>query len=87
MEEMSSGQSSRKQNELIQRYCEEAASLLATAQDYASAVRLRTVLCERFRIECDSTLVVSATTQYIDDLLKKRWEKEGRDFDSPIDKR
>ncbi len=87
MEEISATGSSRKQDELVQRYCEEAASLLASVEDYAAAVRLKTVLCERFRRECDSTLVVSATTQYINELLRKRWEGEGREFDPPIDKR
>ncbi len=87
MEDMSLKRTSMKQDELIQRYCEEAASLLASVEDYAAAVRLKTVLCERFRKECDSTLVISATTQYIDELLRKRWEGEGRDFDPPIDKR
>jgi len=62
-----------RQEELIRDYCEEADALLSTAQDYPSAVRMKQSLCARFQEECDSALVVSAASQFIDNVLKKRW--------------
>jgi hypothetical protein len=30
-------------------------------------------ICERFQKECDSELIVHATGQFIDNLIKTRW--------------
>ena len=87
MENMSVMRNSGKQDKLIQQYCEEAASLLASAQDFDTAVRLKDVLCERFRKECDSALVVTATERYIDDLFKQRWESPDREDNPQVDNR
>ena len=62
-----------KQEELIRRYCEEAEALLSSAEDYPSAVRMKQSICVRFQKECDSELVVHATGQFIDNLIKTRW--------------
>jgi hypothetical protein len=73
MEDVRPGPYSPKQDELIRRYCEEAEAVLSSAADYSSAIRMKESLCERFEKECDSKLVVSATKQFIDSLLKQRW--------------
>jgi hypothetical protein len=62
-----------KQEELIRRYCEEAEALLSSAEDYPSAVRMKQSICKRFQEECDSELIVHATGQFIDNLIKTRW--------------
>lgn len=75
MEERNISEKSGKQEELIRKYCAEADSALAGAPDYDSAIRLKESLCERFQNECDSTLVVAATTLHLDNLLRRRWGK------------
>jgi hypothetical protein len=75
MEEIRPGPYSPKQDELIRRYCREAEAVLASAADYPSALRMKQSLCQRFEKECDSTLVVSATRQFLESLLKQRWGK------------
>ena len=67
---------SEKQEELIRRYCAEAVSLLAEAPDYESAVRLKESLCKRFQSECDSSLVVAATSLHLEKVLKQRWHRK-----------
>ncbi len=59
--------------ELINRYCGEAEERLSAASDYRTALRLKETLCARFQEECESSLVVNATRQYIDAVLRKRW--------------
>ena len=73
MEDMRQRPDSTKQDELIRRYCEEAEALLSSAEDYPSAVRMKQSICERFQKECDSELIVHATGQFIDNLIKTRW--------------
>jgi hypothetical protein len=65
---------SDKQTTLIRRFCEEAERALDEASDYTAALHLKESLCQRFREECDSSLVVNATRQYLDEVLKKRWK-------------
>lgn len=85
MEDIRPGPYSPKQEELIRRYCEEAKTVLSSAANYPSAVRMKQSLCERFEKECDSKLVVSATKQFIEDLLKQRWELRNRGSSTTFD--
>ncbi len=64
---------SERQDELIRKYCSEAERLLSEAEDYASSVRLKDSLCERFQKECESSLVVAATRQYLEGVIRDRW--------------
>jgi hypothetical protein len=64
---------SEKQQELIRKYCAEADSVLSGAADYDSALHLKESLCKRFQNECDSSLVVAATSLHLDSMLKERW--------------
>jgi len=63
-------------SDLIRKYCAEAEERLNAAADYSSALRLKESLCARFQEECESSLVVSATRQYIDAVLRQRWGAE-----------
>ncbi len=67
---------SEQQNDLIRRYCAEAEKLLSGAADYASSVRLKDSLCERFQKECESSLVVAATKQYLEGVIRDRWKHQ-----------
>ncbi len=70
MEDLAIVSKSRKQEQLIHKYCEEAEATLATASDYDAAVRLKDSLCDRFQKECDSELVVYAVRKYIGNLVR-----------------
>jgi hypothetical protein len=65
-----------KQEDLIVKYCKDAESTLATANDYESAVRLKESMCQQFQTECRSSLVIAAVKIHLDDLLRKRWGRE-----------
>lgn len=69
MEDLSIVLKSRKQEQLVRKYCEEAVPALATAGDYPAALRMKDSLCDRFEKECDSELVVFAARRYIHNLL------------------
>ncbi len=79
MEDLRRDMRSTRQVELIRRYCEEADSRLSGATDYASALRVKDSLCDRFERECDSGIVILATKRFIDDLLRARWGGESRE--------
>lgn len=64
---------SEKQEDLIRKYCSEVDALIAGAPDYHSAVRLKEFLCSRFQSECDSSMVVAATTLHVEKRLEERW--------------
>ena len=66
---------SEKQEDLVRKYCAEAEGMLAEAQDYDSAARLKDSLCRRFQVECESSLVVAAMELHLDSLLKQRWRR------------
>ena len=66
--------SSGKQTRLVRKYCAEAERLLNEATDYATAIQLKNSLCEQFQNECDSSLVVTATRQYLGTIIKERWK-------------
>jgi hypothetical protein len=68
------------QTELLSRYCQEAETLLAGAADYATALRVRDELCERFEKECLSALVVNATREYLTQIISRTWP-HGHDRD------
>jgi AAA+ superfamily predicted ATPase len=74
MSEILGIEEAERQNILIRRYCEEAEKIIEDAPDYTAAVRLKESLCRRFAEECDSELVVNATSQYLDRVLSKHWK-------------
>jgi hypothetical protein len=64
---------STQQEELIRRYCAEAERQLEKAPDYAAALQLKESLCAMFERECESSMVVAATRQYIEEALQRLW--------------
>ena len=60
-------------SELITKYCVEVEEKLNAAPDFGTALHLKETLCSRFETECESSLVVNATKQYIDAVLRHRW--------------
>jgi hypothetical protein len=74
MADIRAPESSEKQTQLVRRYCAEAERLLNEATDLATALQLKESLCEQFQKECDSSLVVTATRQYLDVIIKERWK-------------
>jgi hypothetical protein len=73
MSDISTPENPERLRELISHYCAEAEKLLETAPDFPSALQLKDSLCAQFEKECDSRLVVSATRDYLDTVLKNRW--------------
>lgn len=63
------------QSELLARYCQEAERLLADAPTYESALKLRDDLCARFRQECQSSLIVNATHEYLTQIIGRTWQQ------------
>ena len=61
------------QVELIRSHCEEAKALMERAPDYASAVRVGESSCKRLERECESSLIVTASRKYIQNLMRERW--------------
>ncbi len=59
--------------DLIAQYCSEARGLITRAGNREEALKLRHDLCSRFALTCKSSLVLQATTAYIDDLIAKTW--------------
>ena len=37
--------------------------------------RIKEELCGRFRMECSSNLVVNATSEYVDKLIQRNWQR------------
>jgi len=65
-----------EQTELLSRYCQEAEELLAGVDNYASALKLRDELCERFAEECYSPLIVNATREYLTHLIRRSYQRD-----------
>jgi len=63
------------QSELLTRYCQQAERLLAEAPSYESALKLRDDLCARFRQECQSSLIVNATHEYLTQIISRTWQQ------------
>jgi len=66
------------QQELLRRYCKEAEALLTKATDMNDASRIKEEACERFQQECNSSLLVNATKDYIDQIIARMWQNKGR---------
>ena len=76
MENYQAAGTSEDQEDLLHRYCEQAEAALRDANDFASAQRLASELCNRFAQECTSPMVVHATTTYLDGLINHRWGRK-----------
>ena len=77
-------ENSEKQAELVRKYCGEAELLLNKATDYATALQLKESLCKQFQNECDSSLVVTATRNYLEAMIKERWKIRNGENDTAV---
>ncbi len=64
------------QDEIVRRYCSEAADAIESAKDAASARVMVESFCSRFSAECSSDLIVHASRQYLTQRLRDRWPEE-----------
>lgn len=63
-------------NDLLQMYCAEAQELIDQAKSEEEAREIRQRLCARFAQECSSDLILNATQTYIDNIIRRIWEKK-----------
>jgi hypothetical protein len=61
---------------LLEKYCAEARQLVNRAESEEEALEIRKRLCARFAQECSSELIMNATQTYIDDVIRRIWEKK-----------
>ncbi len=59
--------------DMIQGYCAEARQLIGQSGTREEALKVKEDLCSRFAAACGSSLVLQATTVYIDDLIERTW--------------
>ncbi len=64
---------------LLDRFCNEAKSLIAQATSIDEAEKRKKTLCEKFERECSSRLVINAARNFVDNLLTTRWDKDLKD--------
>jgi hypothetical protein len=76
MERLNIVQRSDPQQQLLDRYCMEARTLILSANDRATALQRKEELCSRFGKECASPLLVHATREFIERLIRDRWDRE-----------
>lgn len=62
------------QHELVREYCGEAEGRIMGAASYADAITIKEEWCKRFRNECKSALIVSATSAYLDGIIMRKWK-------------
>ena len=65
--------SAERQRELIAGHCRDAERLILTAPSRKEADRLSAEACDRFAVECPSTLVRTALRQKLHDIIERRW--------------
>lgn len=63
------------QQEIIERYCEEARRLLGATASREEALALKARVCSQLARECESPLILDATQTYVDRLIRTMWEK------------
>ncbi len=66
------------QHKLMREYCSEAEGRITIATSRAEAMRIKEEWCNRFRQECESKLLVNATSAYLDEIITHMW-KENRE--------
>jgi len=49
---------------------------LKSATDHDSALRLRDEVCGRFQKECHSGLIISATREYLTQIITHTWQHD-----------
>jgi hypothetical protein len=73
MERIPSADPDSRERRLLQRYCEEAEPLIRAAESRDRALALRDEICTRFAHECQSSLVFTATREYLTSIIDSHW--------------
>jgi hypothetical protein len=63
------------QLELVREYCSEAGERILMARSRADATDIKEQLCDRFRQECESDLIINATSAYLDEIIIRHWKE------------
>jgi hypothetical protein len=61
------------QEELFERFCIEAETLIAAAKTESEALRIKEDFCKRFENECGSSLVIAMTRTFADRIIDQKW--------------
>lgn len=77
METMVKHPTDTAQHELVREYCREAKGRIMIARSRADAMRIKEECCKRFSQECESELLINATSAYLDEIITRMW-KENR---------
>jgi hypothetical protein len=75
MEAMIRHSSYDTQKEIIRQHCREAEADVIRASNHAEALRIREKWCRQLRMKCESPLVVSGVTAYLDGIIDRRWKR------------
>ncbi len=75
MEKVVKHPTSDEQRELLNCYCKEAEALLIKAADINDAIRIKNEACKRFQRECNSSILVNATKDYINQIIERTWKR------------
>jgi hypothetical protein len=65
-----------QQSEHIANYCTEIEDRIRLAPSRLKAVRLKELECTKFKQECQSSLVRTALTRYVEELISRYWDKK-----------
>lgn len=76
MEELSEQPRFERQERVLQAYCRDAEKKLRRAKNLREALRARDEVCARFKRDCVSDVLVSATLTYLDSIISHRWQNE-----------
>lgn len=71
--------SHNEQDQLVREYCKEAEALITLARSRDDATRIKEGQCQRFRQECNSTLIVNAAAEYLEQIIEQKWGMDGTD--------
>jgi hypothetical protein len=64
---------------LLRQFCNEAETLIAGARSRKEAVAAKERLCLQFEKECASSLVITGTRAFADQLIERIWNDEDAD--------
>jgi hypothetical protein len=77
MERMVKHPTDTAQHELVHEYCKKAEGRIKLARSHGEAIKIKEEWCNRFRRECESDLLINATSAYLDAIIRRQW-KENR---------
>ena len=75
MEEMVQHPTDTVQHELVREYCREAEGRITIARSRADTVRIKEEWCNRFQRQCESELLINATSRYLDEIIARQWKE------------